>query len=167
LAFSIAMLLFQMSCKKEAIAVQTLNTGKTATTTTLGSVMVDGTSITVDENGRISTLATTTPVQQNKIIYTKNLPIKAVPGQYQGEIWSANYDGSNKKKINIVLPAGLYISYTPFIKLSPDQKTIFFRVVDTKFSKSRTGFYSSKIDGTGAKLVIPEDGAIGTVEVAY
>src|SRR5689334_16056327 len=100
LTFSLSIILFQMSCKKSADAA--------------------------------SPTVATAPLQQNKIVFTKNIPLVApgTQGLYYGEIWVANYDGSNQQKINITLPSGLFISYQPFVKLSPDQKTIFFRVDD-------------------------------------
>ncbi|MDB5003882.1 MAG: hypothetical protein JWQ34_2107 [Mucilaginibacter sp.] len=133
-AFSLSIILFEISCKKSADA---------ATTTS--------TSIT----------------QQNKIIYTKNLPLSGSSGTYYCEIWVANYDGSNPQKISISLPSGLFVSYTTFVKLSPDQKTIFFNVDDTKHDTNGTGFYSSNIDGSNAKLIIANSGNGGTLEVAY
>lgn len=115
-----------------------------------------------------ATSTTSTGVsQENKIIYTKNLPLSGSQGEFYGEIWIANYDGSNPQKINITLPSGLFVSYTTFVKLSPDQKTIFFRVDDAQGDKNGTGFYSANIDGTNAKLIVPNDGTGGTIEVAY
>lgn len=109
----------------------------------------------------------TSVTQQNKIIYTKNLPVSGTQGVYYSEIWVANYDGSSAHKINITLPSGLFVDYTTFVKLSPDQKTIFFRVADVKQDNNGTGFFSANIDGSGAKLIVPNDGTGGTVEVAY
>jgi hypothetical protein len=108
-----------------------------------------------------------TVTQQNKIIYTKNVLLSGTQGTYYSEIWTANYDGSNAQKINITLPSGLFVDYTTFVKLSPDQKTIFFRVADANNDTNGTGFYSANIDGTNPKRVIPNDGAISSVEVAY
>lgn len=105
--------------------------------------------------------------QQNKIIYTKNILLKGSQGAYYAEIWSANYDGSNANKINIDLPTGLFIEYSTFVKISPDQKTIFFRVGDVNEDNNGTGFYSANIDGSNPKLVIPNDGSISSIEVAY
>lgn len=109
----------------------------------------------------------TSSTQQNKIIYTKNLPVSGSTGIYYSEIWIANYDGSSAQKINISLPTGLFVDYTTFVKLSPDQKTIFFRVSDVKQDTNGTGFYSANIDGSNAKLIVPNDGTGGTIEVAY
>jgi hypothetical protein len=105
--------------------------------------------------------------QQSKIIYTKNLTLTGSQGVIYDEIWTANYDGSSPQKINIGLPSGLFVSYTTFVKLSPDQKTIFFNVDDAKHDNNGTGFYSANIDGSNAKLIVPNDGTGGTIEVAY
>jgi hypothetical protein len=134
-AFSLSIILFQISCKKSAeAATPTTSTGVT---------------------------------QQNKIIYTRNLLLSGSQGTYYDEIWIANYDGTNPQKINITLPAGLFVDYTTFVKLSPDQKTIFFSVADANGDKNGTGFFSANIDGTNAKLIVPNDGTGGTIEVAY
>jgi len=132
-AFSFSIILFQLSCKKSAVAASS---------------------------------AEATIQQQNKIIYEKNFPLPGT-GAIYGEIWTANYDGSNQQKINITLPSGLFVSYTSFVKLSPDEKTIFFRVDNVAGDKNGTGFYSANIDGTNPKLIIANDGAIDDVEVAY
>jgi len=114
-----------------------------------------------------TTTTSTGTTQQSKIIYTKNLPLSGSQGIYYSEIGVANYDGTSAQKINITLPTGLFIDYTTFVKLSPDQKTIFFRVADVKQDTNGTGFYSANIDGTNAKLIVPNDGTGGTIEVAY
>jgi len=123
--------------------------------------------ISCKKSADAATTPTTTVTQQNKIIYTKNLPVSGSTGIYYSEIWIANYDGSSPQKININLPTGLFVDYTTFVKLSPDQKTIFFRVSDVKQDKIGTGFYSANIDGSNAKLIVPNDGNGGTIEVAY
>jgi hypothetical protein len=134
LAFSVSIILFQLSCKKSADA---------ATPITSAAVQ-----------------------QQNKIIYVKNIPIVAAgtSGLYQGQIYSANYDGTNQQQINITLPTGLYISYTPNVVLSPDQKTIFFSVSDIN---NVIGIYSSSIDGTNTKPVIAPNSTGPWIEIAY
>jgi hypothetical protein len=113
-----------------------------------------------------STTSTGT-IQQNKIIYTRNLPVSGAQGIYYCEIWIANYDGTGQQKINISLPTGLFVNYTTFVRLSPDQKTIFFDVADAKQDNINTGFYSANIDGTNAKLIHQNDGTGGSIEVAY
>jgi hypothetical protein len=162
LAFSASIVLFQMSCHKTADAQSPAYILPVATTTKLGGVIPDGTTISVDGTGKISAIAAA-PKQQNKIIYVKNLPLAGSSGLYYGQIWTANYDGTGQQQINITLPSGMFVSYTPFVRLSPDQKTIFFSVSDAKNDNNGTGFFSANIDGTNPKLIIQNDGAIGTV----
>jgi len=166
LAFSASIILFEVSCHKTVKAQSPNYILPVATTTKLGGVIPDGATISVDATGKISTVGTA-PKQQNKIIYVKNLPLASNPGLYYGQIWTANYDGTGQQQINITLPAGLFISYTPFVKLSPDQKTIFFSVSDAKADNNGTGFYSANIDGTDPKLIMQNDGSIYTIQVAY
>jgi len=111
-AFSASIILFQISCKKEARA------DTSATTTTV--------------------------VQQNKIIYVKP---GTAPG---GEVWTANYDGTNAQKININLPTGL--GFMAFVKISPDHKTLFLSLgaISTGIIN---GIYSCNIDGSNLVLV--------------
>ncbi len=104
--------------------------------------------------------------QINKIVYTKNLPLPGSQGLYYAEIWTANYDGSNAQKINITLPAGLFVEYATFVKVSPNQRTIFFHVENAAHDKNGTGFYSADIDGKNAKLIVPNDGTVGAIEAA-
>lgn len=167
-AFALSILLFELSCKKTANAQSPSYVLPVATTSKIGGVIPDGTTISVDVTGKISTISSgNTNKQQNKIIYVKNLPLSGSQGLYYGQIWTANYDGTSKQQINITLPVGLFISYTPFVKLSPDQKTIFFSVDDAKGDKNGTGFYSSNIDGSNPRLIIPNDGTGGDIQVAY
>jgi len=166
LAFSASVILFEVSCHKTAKAQSPNYVLPAATTTKLGGVIPDGTTISVDGTGKISTIGTAAK-QQNKIIYVKNLPLAGSSGLYYGQIWTANYDGTGQQQINITLPTGLFIQYTPFVRLSPDQKTIFFNVSDAKMDNIGTGFFSANIDGTNPKLIIPSDGSNGTIEVAY
>jgi hypothetical protein len=71
--FSISMIIFQMSCKKDATA-QTGGTSYTlpaATTSTLGGIVV-GNGLSVSNGGTLSVNSSTGGVTQfNKIIYTK------------------------------------------------------------------------------------------------
>jgi len=135
LAFSVAIILFQISCKKSAVAA-------TPTTTTAGVQ------------------------QQNKILFVKNIPLVSpgTSGLYQGQIYSANYDGTDQQLLNITLPKDIYISYTPVVTISPNQKTIFFSVSNLA---GDNGIYSSNIDGTNPKQVVSIDPSGPWIQVAY
>ena len=60
--FAIAISIFQISCNKEANAqTNSTYTLTPATTSKLGGVIVDGTSIKVDATGKISTVTNSIP----------------------------------------------------------------------------------------------------------
>lgn len=123
MAFSLAILVFQVSCKKDAVAQDNRYTLPPATTTTLGGVIADGTTIKVDAAGKIST-ATTTPQALNVILY-----VRESTGSGTFEYWLANMDGSNQRKINITLPAG--ITLRDEAKITPDGTKLIFNANDT------------------------------------
>ena len=147
LIFSLAVILFQVSCQKSANAQQNY-TLPVATPTVLGGVKPDGVTIMVDATGKISTASNTAGIQQQNIL----LFVKRIAGtSFTYEIWTANYDGTNQKKINITLSAGLSIDEegrSP--RLSPDGKTVFFDVRNS----INSSIYSCNIDGTNVKQVI-------------
>ncbi len=154
--FSIAMLIFQISCQKTVDAQQGANNYvlPPATTTNLGGVIV-GQGLTVSTNGTLSvnTTSSTTGLQQlNKIVYRKQ------DGSVD-EIWTANYDGTNQTKINIILPTGIVFgeSMRPF--LSPDGKMVFFTAGANIADAS---IYSANIDGTNVTKVLDAGGSQGS-----
>jgi len=158
LAFTLSVVLFQVSCKKEANAQTSSYTLPPATTSKLGGVIPDGTTISVDGNGKISTSGNVVQ-QQNKILYV-------VYGSQPNtdEIWSANYDGTNAQKINIVLPTGLAIGDTNFT-ISPDRKMIFFSVFSP--TGGTGSIYACNIDGSNPHKIISNGPAGADVVVAY
>ena len=137
IAFSFSIILFQISCKKDAKA-QTSSALTPATTTKLGGVIPDGSTIAVDGTGKISV------AQQGKIVF-----IKYGSATSQSEVWTANYDGSEAAKVNLVLPSTL--SVAAHANISPDHKTLFVSVFD---AKGNAGIYSCGIDGSNPKLIL-------------
>ncbi|MDB4921897.1 hypothetical protein [Mucilaginibacter sp.] len=137
IAFSFSIILFQISCKKEAKA-QTSSSLTPATTSKLGGVIPDGETIAVDAAGKISV------AQQGKIVF-----IKYGSATSQSEVWTANYDGSGAAKVNLALPVDL--SVAAHANISPDHKTLFVSVFD---AKGNAGIYSCGIDGSNPKLII-------------
>ena len=183
--FSLSIIMFQISCQKDATA----QTGTSyilppATTSTLGGVIV-GSGLLVSSNGTLSSTpaslsqATTSTLggvivgsglnissngtlssaglsQQNKIIYFKmNNSVR--------EIWSANFDGSNQKKISVSLPSGSSFSD---VKISPDGQSIFITVD----AQGTFHIYKCNIDGSNLTKIIDGTG-LGTegvyLEAAY
>ncbi|MBC8988408.1 hypothetical protein H9X96_21875 [Pedobacter sp. N36a] len=120
LSFSLSILLFQISCKKEVKAESPV------TSTTL-----------------------------NILVFTKSFP--SVNGSKK-EIWTANFDGSNQKKVNLQLPSGIELEGVPPI-LSPDGRTIFFHVFGTPIGNlDGSDIYSCNFDGSNVKMVISHGG---------
>lgn len=148
IAFSAAILIFQASCKKDAIA-QTTNpyTLPAATTSTLGGVIVDGTSIKVDASGKISTSATNGQAL-DVILY-----VKETTSAY--EYWLAKTDGTNQRKINISLPAG--VTQREDVRLTPDGQKLIFTATDGNLGVNAV--YSAPASGGAASLLF--NGAAG------
>lgn len=111
--FSASIMMFQISCKKDAIA--------DPTPATTGTVLQEG----------------------------KLLSRGAFVGFYV-----SNFDGTNKVKINITLPQGLYM-YPSDGMISPDHKTIFFGVSNNVNASNSTAtyYYACNIDGTNVRQV--------------
>jgi hypothetical protein len=145
LAFTVSILLFQISCKKEATAQSPSYVLPVATTSRLGGVMPDGTTIAIDGTGKIS--ATGSSVQQNKIIYV----LQSGPNG-SDQLWTVNYDGTGQQLINITLPTGLTIANGSSIGISPDRKSLFF-AVRTATSQGATAIYGCNTDGSNVHKV--------------
>jgi hypothetical protein len=139
--FALSIILFDISCKKTANADPSLYVLPVATTSKLGGVIPDGTTISVDGTGKISTIGTAVK-QENKVLYETS----------DGGIGTANYDGTNPQKINIVLPSGLSIDAGNNLEISPDHKTIFFAVNDNSANAEYN--YACNIDGTNIHKVV-------------
>lgn len=154
--FSISIMIFQMSCKKDATA-QASNSNYVlppATTSSLGGVIV-GNGLSVTGNGTLSVTASGT--QLNKIIYTKT------NGLASDGIYTANYDGTNQTKINISLPANVTLEADAH--LSPDGQTVFFQVSSSpNFDKF---IYACNIDGSNVHPVIANAGEPTYIHGAY
>lgn len=146
LAFSIAIALFQISCTKTANSQSPAYTLLPATTSKLGGVIPDGTSIAVDANGKISTVAGSTP-QEGKLLY-------GVFGSVETDnaIWTSNYDGTNAQKIAVTLPTGTVID-PDNLKISPDHQTIFFEAHTIAPAAVAYFLYSCSINGGSAHLI--------------
>jgi len=160
LAFSVAMSIFQMSCTKTANSQTPSYTLTPATTSKLGGVIPDGTTISVDGTGKISTI--NSPVQQQgKILYgifgSTNLT---------NSIWTANYDGTSPQKINITLPSGLAIDIDN-LKISPDHKTIFFSVFTPTATSGGDYIYACNIDGSNPHQIVNGGLNGATIGLAY
>jgi hypothetical protein len=146
--FSASIILFQISCQKPAEA-QTGN-GSTyvlppATTTKLGGVMPDGTTITVDATGKISSVGSNGGIQQ------KNLVLYSFYRDNDlHEFWLMNTDGSNKRQINITMPAGIRMAHDG--RLTADGTMLIFEAY--KPNTQLHYLYSVNVDGTNLKQLL-------------
>jgi hypothetical protein len=149
IAFSLSIILFEISCKKTANAdsPSPSYTLPIATASKLGGVMPDGSTISVDATGKISAIPAAS-TQQNKLIYIQF----SDTDDNGNSIWTANYDGTNPQKINITLPSGLAID-DQGLSISPDHKTIFFMLYTTNGNGFDEAVYACNIDGSNVHKV--------------
>lgn len=151
LMFSISIVIVQISCQKGADAQNSNGSSyvlPAATTTTLGGVIV-GNGLNVTSNGTLS-VAAGGSTQQNKLLFFKRR--KGYYATNWEEIWTANYDGSNAQKVNIVAPAGMSVDLDSDVTISPDGQRIFFGMKET--STGSTHIYSCKPDGSSLTKVV-------------
>ncbi len=149
-AFSVAIIIFQISCQKTVNAQTSSYSLSPATTTTLGGVIV-GNGLSVTGNGTLSVISTTSgSTQLNKLIFKKIVNSTA-------EIWTANYDGSSAAKVDITLPSGVSFSDDMNPIMSPDGKKIFF----TAGSGGLSGgdLYSCNADGSSVTKIVDKGGS--------
>ena len=150
--FSLSILVFQISCKDEAIADIQDYILPPATTSSLGGVIVGG-GLNIAENGVIS--ASTNEInQQGKFIY-----YRLNTATNTKEIWTADYSGGNPQKLDINLPAGYKINN---IGLTPDGTLLIFNA----WNSGRGNIYTCKTDGTNlSKIIEGED--LGTEGIQF
>ncbi len=139
--FAISIIIFEISCTKDTIAQNTNYVLPPATNSTLGGIIV-GNGLSITSNGTLSVNAPTSGgTQLNKIIYLQYDPAKS------NEIWIMNYDGSNKTKVNITLPAGIEIHYH-YPHLSPDGSKIIFQAGKETATDRDEDIYTCNLNGT-------------------
>jgi hypothetical protein len=148
--FSLSIIMFQLSCKKDAQAQTSGYILLPATTSKLGGVIPDGSTISVDAAGKISAINTSV-AQQNKIMYL--LYEGDTPGTNTAiyGVYTANYDGTDAQKVNITLPSGVVLN-DGTLSLSPDHKTIFFST--NTVSTNELDIYACNFDGSNPHKVI-------------
>ena len=107
---------------------------------------------------KISAQTSTNSVTQiNKIIYLKGFGAS-------GEVWTANYDGSNATQVPITLPANVIFDNnvgTFSLSISPDGQKIFFTALNTTGSTYVQEIYSCDITGTNLTQIA--SGGVGKV----
>ena len=148
--FSISIIIFQISCKKDATAQTGTNyTLPPATTTSLGGIIV-GNGLSVTSNGTLSVNGTTGGLTQlNKIVYDRfNRTTNTNDG-----IYIANYDGTNQTKLNIIIP-GQANATVGQPRLSPNGLKVFFQVTYQIGGVTSFNVYSCNIDGSNVVKVL-------------
>src|SRR5579859_5471980 len=149
-AFTIAIGIFQMCSKENVIAQAASYILPIATTTTLGGVKPDGTTITVDGTGKISSTGSR---QQGKIIYSVFTGIS----NFISEVWIVNFDGTNKVQVPLTnLPSNIEFSYPA--KISPDGQTIFLIGHVPASSPAVYQIYSMSATGSSVTKIVEASG---------
>lgn len=105
--FSLGITVFQVSCKKDAIAQNPTYNLPIATTERLGGVIVDGVTLKIDEKGVLSIngILVVPPGENNS--NEDNFIVYGVEPELQDDaeqIWTMNEDGSGKKRVNLAIP---------------------------------------------------------------
>ncbi|RZJ89397.1 MAG: hypothetical protein EOO20_11095 [Chryseobacterium sp.] len=154
-AFGFSLILIQVGCKKDAIAAQIASyVLPIATTTSLGGVMVDGTTIIIDKEGKISTvpIVVVGPVPEtvefSEIIYVKEEGANGSP-----EFWKVNMNGTGNQRIPIVVPANLEIEYNEISFKRTTTKLIFCLRGDNDHNY----IYTCNLDGSALKRIVQVD----------
>lgn len=162
IAFSAAIMIFQISCTKTVDAQTPPYTLPPATTTALGGIIV-GDGLSVTGNGTLSVNATTGSTQLNKLVFTKEI---SGVGQ---EIWTVNYDGTNATKVNIKLPSGVIFDLNLTAAMSPDGKKIFFTAgfAGSKGYVDEGDVYSCNADGSNVTKIVDKGGNLIKLMGAY
>lgn len=163
LLLAACLLVIQIGFRKDP-AAGTNVTIPTASARSLGGVII-GEGLSVSKAGLISVSGSVS--QLSKVLLTKTW--KNNDKSYTNEIWLVNYDGSVPTRIPISLPSGLYIGSSTGAAgntkafLSPDGKTVFFNVSDSKGLTQ--GIYASNTDGSGIRQLITTSGNDSTLNL--
>jgi len=89
-----------------------------------------------------------------QILFNKDFQSPAGTVKKQREIWIANFDGSNTRKIPVSIHSDVGF-YDP--QLSPNGKTVFFTGEVKSGQSYKTAIYSFSVDVTGFKKVLDFD----------
>lgn len=94
-------------------------------------------------------------INQNKLIFSYYYNNTS---DSKSEIWNINNDGTDMQKVNIDLPANVYIWSFPGPKISPDKKAILFNGYDRNINfNGISNIYSCNIDGSNLQKIISGD----------
>jgi hypothetical protein len=164
LVFSLAIMVFQVSCKKDAVAQNQPYKLPIATIKTLGGVIVDGVTLKIDEKGVLSTtgdVVILNPIEDNFIVYGHETnDARPDNGELNiGEIWIMNEDGSGKTKVNISIPPNQYVNIHAGMRVTRQGKILFIADTDAKSNDHPEVhiIYQCDKDGKNLKVMAQHD----------
>ena len=148
--FAVSIFLFQMSCKREAIAQNTQYSLPVATNSNLGGVIV-GPGLSIDNSGVLS-------CSRNDVI----LYYKMTSPRY--EWWVCDRAGGNQRMVNFpstITVMGLGVS------LLSDKNTVVFSGAASTIPLGPSDLYTMNIDGSNLQKIVANSGVNLTGPVAY
>jgi len=148
--FAIAIMLFQISCKKDSFAQSPAYTLPMASTSTLGGVIV-GQGLNIDNTGKLSC------PHDDVILYIK----RATP---KYEWWVCNRDGGNQRKVNF--PAAITVTQMG-VSLLSDKNSVVFSGTATTIPLGISDVYTMNIDGSNLHKIVTNSGDDLMTPVAY
>jgi hypothetical protein len=162
--FGLSLILVQIGCRKDAIAQIASYVLPIASSTQLGGIMVDGTTITITKEGKISAVPVvivgpdTPPPTPEPVTYepTEIIYVKEEGANDKPEFWKVNMDGTGNQRIPIMLPANFVIE--PFdIGFKRTSTKIIFGVQNNNNTGESNYIYTCNLDGTGLTRVVGID----------
>ncbi len=148
--FAISIFLFQISCKREAIAQNTQYTLPVATNSRLGGVIV-GPGLNIDNSGILS-------CSRNDVI----LYIKKVSARY--EWWVCDRDGGNQRMVNF--PSTITVTNLG-VSLLSDKNTVVFSGTASTIPLGISDLYTMNIDGSNLHKIVANSGVDLSMPIAY
>jgi len=148
--FAISIFLFQMSCRKDAVAQNSQYILPVATTSTIGGVIV-GQGLSIDNSGVLS-------CSRNDVI----LYFKMTSPRY--EWWVCDRDGSNQRMVNF--PPTITVMNLG-VSLLSDKNTVVFSGAASTIPLGVSDLYTMNIDGSNLHKIAANSGVNLTAPVAY
>jgi hypothetical protein len=148
--FAISIFLFQISCRKDAVAQNSQYTLPVATNSTLGGVIV-GQGLSIDNSGVLS-------CSRNDVI----LYFKMTSPRY--EWWVCDRDGGNQRMVNF--PSTITVTNLG-VSLLSDKNTVVFSGAASTIPLGVSDLYTMNIDGSNLHKIVSNSGVNLTMPVAY
>ncbi len=148
--FAISIMLFQMGCKKDAIAQNSTYNLPVASSSTLGGIMI-GPGLTIDNTGRLSC------PHDDVILYFKTTSPKY-------EWWVCDKNGGNQRMVNF--PSTITVTNVG-VSLLSDKKSVVFSGAASTIPLGISNLYTMNIDGSNLNMIVANSGVNLTAPVAY